>query len=59
MGKMAAILQTTCSNAFSWVNIFEQISNKISLKYVSWRRAGDKPLSEPMLTHFNEAYVRH
>ena len=50
------------------------ISNKISLKYVpwglienmlalvqimAWRRTGDKPLSEPMLTQFTDAYMRH
>ena len=23
------------------------------------RRIGDKPLPEPMLTHFTDAYVRH
>ena len=50
------------------------ISIKISLKFVSkgpmnnipalvqimaWRRTGDKPLSEPMTTQFNDAYMRH
>ena len=59
---MAAILETTSSNAFSWMKTFEfQI---VSLKYVlqsiidnkpslvqimGSRRAGDKPLSEPMM----------
>ena len=47
---------------------------KISLKFVSkcpinnipalvqimaWRRTGDKPLSEPMMTQFNDVYIRH
>ena len=47
---------------------------KISLKFVpkgpinnipalvqimAWRRTGDKPLSEPMMTQFNDAYMRH
>ena len=47
---------------------------KISLKFVpkgpinnipalvqimAWRRTGDKPLSEPMMTHFNDTYMRH
>ena len=47
---------------------------KISLKFVPtgpidnspalvqimfWCWIGDKPLSEPMLTHFNDAYMRH
>ena len=50
------------------------ILNKISLKYVpcgvndnmsalvqimAWRRPGDKPLSEPMLIQFTDAYMRH
>ena len=26
---------------------------------MAWRRIGDKPLSEPMLTRFTEAYMRH
>ena len=49
-------------------------SNKMSLKYVpwvlidsmtalvqimAWCRPGDKPLSEPMLTQFIDAYIRH
>ena len=51
-----------------------RISIKISLKFVpkgpinnipalvqimAWRRTGDKPLSEPMMTQFNDAYMRH
>ena len=47
---------------------------KISLKFVpegpinnipalaqmmAWRRTGDKPLSEPMMTQFNDAFMRH
>ena len=47
---------------------------KISLKFVpkvrinnipamvqimAWRRIGDKPLSEQMMTQFNDAYMRH
>ena len=50
------------------------ISNEISLKYIpwgliddmstlvhmmAWRRPGDKPLSEPMLTQFTNAYMLH
>ena len=26
---------------------------------MAWRRIGDKPLSEPMLTRFIDAYMRH
>ena len=51
-----------------------RISIRISLKFVlkspidnksvlapvmAWRRAGDKPLPEPMVNKFNDAYMRH
>ena len=26
---------------------------------MAWRRPGDKPLPEPMMTQFNDAYMRH
>ena len=60
---MAAISQTTLSNAFSW-NENVIISIKFSLKFVAkgpinnipalvqivaWRRPGDKPLSDPVM----------
>ena len=36
------------------------IDNKLALVQVmAWRRTGDKPLSEPMLNQFMDAYVRH
>ena len=50
------------------------ILSKISLKFVpkgpiennpalvsimAWRRIGDKPLSEPMLTRLTDAYMQH
>ena len=36
------------------------IDNKPALVQVmAWRRLGDKPLSEPMLTWFTDAYMRH
>ena len=36
------------------------IDNKPALVQVmAWRRIGDKPLSEPMLTRFTDAYMRH
>ena len=55
-------------NENAWIQI------KISLKFVpkgpinnipalvqimAWRRTGDKPLSEPMMTQSNDAYMRH
>ena len=37
-----------------------QIDNKTTLVQVmAWRRTGDKPLPEPNLTQFTDAYVRH
>ena len=59
---MAAIFQTTSSNGFSWMKMFEfrltfhwslfpggPINNIPTLVQVmAWRRPGDKPLSEPM-----------
>ena len=36
------------------------IDIKLALVQVmAWRRIGDKPLSEPMLTRFTDAYMRH
>ena len=36
------------------------IDNKSALVQVrAWRQIGDKPLSEPMLTSFTEAYMSH
>ena len=55
-------------NEYVWISI------EISLKYVptgsinnitalvqimAWCRPGDKPLSEPMMVKFTEAYMRH
>ena len=57
-----------------FLNENERITIQISLKFVpmspvdntpaliqvmAWRRPGDKPLSEPMLTRFTDAYMRH
>ena len=36
------------------------IDNKSALVQVTaWHRPGDKPLYEPMLTHFTDAYMRY
>ena len=36
------------------------IDNKPAfIKVMSWRRIGDKPLPEPMMTQFTDAYMRH
>ena len=34
------------------------IDNKSLVQAMAWRRQGDKPLSEPMLTRFPDAYIR-
>ena len=60
--KMAAILQTTCSNVYSWMKIFlfwlqfhyffsmGQIDNGISLfQVMALCRTGEQALSEPMI----------
>ena len=33
-------------------------NNPALVKIMAWRRIGDKPLSEPMLTRFTDAYIR-
>ena len=38
----------------------DPIDNRPALVQVmAWRRTGDKPLPEPMLTQFIDAYMRH
>ena len=38
----------------------DPIDNKPALvKMMAWRRIGSKPLSEPVLTRFTDAYMRH
>ena len=69
----AAVFQTIFSNGFPRMKIYE-MSIKFSLKYVpsgpinnipalvetiSWRRLGDKRLSEPMMAWFTGAYMCH
>ena len=34
-------------------------NNRVLVQLTVWRRKGDKPLSEPMLTQFSDAYKRH
>ena len=34
-------------------------NNPAVVQIMAWRRIGDKPLSEPMLTWFGDAYMRH
>ena len=71
---MAAISWTMFSNAFSWMKSFVLwlefhcqdlfakglIDNKPALvEVMTWCRTGDKPLTEPMLTQFADAYMWH
>ena len=63
LDKMAGISQTICSDAFSWMKNFVPegpIDNKSALVQVmTWRRAGDKPLPEPVLAaQFTGAYMQ-
>ena len=70
-GKMATTSQTTFSNALSWMkksefvvkfhwNLFPVVRLTIQTAYVhiiAWRRAGDKPLSEPNVVYLIDASV--
>ena len=73
LDKMATILADNIFKRI-FVNENVRISIQISLKSVSkgsidnkpalvqvmaWRRTGDKPLTEAMLTQFANAYMRH
>ena len=72
LGKMAATSETIFSDAFVWIKscVFRlkfrrmfvpkgPIDNKWALvQAMAWRRTGDKPVPEPMLTQFNGAYMR-
>ena len=70
---MAAVLADDIFKCI-FLNENFRISIRISLKFVpkvpidnkpalvpvmAWRRTGDKPLPEPMLTQFTDAYMRH
>ena len=43
---------------FHW-SLFLKVQLTILVQIMVWRRRGDKPLSEPMMTQFNDAYMRH
>ena len=69
---MAAILIDGISNCI-FLKEIDRIQIQISLKFVpmgpidksalvqamAWRRTGDNPLPEPMLTQLTDAYMRH
>ena len=73
LDKMAAILAHDNFKCI-FLNENDRISIRISLKFVplspidnkpalvqvmAWRRFGEKPLSESMVTRFTDAYMRH
>ena len=37
----------------------EIYNNRALVQIKAWRRPGDKPLSEPMLIQFTDAYMQH
>ena len=72
-GRMAAILPDDIFKGI-FLNETDIFPNQISLKLVpmspvdsksalvrvmAWRRTGDKPLPEPMMIQFTDAYMRH
>ena len=65
LNKITAISQTVDSDAFSWMFFnwnyhkgpFD--NNRALVQIMAWHRIGDKPLSEPMLIGFTDAYMRH
>ena len=62
---MAAISQTVFSDAISWMiflyfdpkGLIDDMFALIQVK--PWRLTGDKPLPEPMMTQFTNAYLLH
>ena len=69
--KMVDMFQTTFSNTFSWKKMNEfrlrfRLFLRVQLiifqhmfQIMVWRRTGDKPLSEPTMVWFSDAYMRH
>ena len=35
------------------------LNSRMAIKWHTWLLTGDKPLSEPMMTQFNDSYMRH
>ena len=73
LDKMVAIVADDIFKCI-FLNENGRIPIQISLKFVpkspinnmptlvqimAWRRTGDKPLPEPMITQFTDAYMRH
>ena len=72
-GQNGRFLQMIFSDAFSWMKSFvfwlkfhrslflraETDNNPALVQIMGWGWIGDKPLSEPMLTWFTDAYMQH
>ena len=43
---------------FHW-KLFLNDNKSVLVQVMAWRPKGDKPLPEPMLTQFPDAYMRH
>ena len=63
---MATIFQTTFSNAFPDIKMYEICSARSKQQYCSCAsdngqalNLGDKPLPEPILVQFTNAYMQH
>ena len=72
LDKMAAISQTIYLDGFPWMenctfwlkfhwSLFLRVPLTMSalVQVMVWRRIGGKPLSEPSITWFSDAYMRH
>ena len=47
-----------CDDITAW-NGVEGDNKSALVQAVAWRRTGDKPLPEPMMSQFTDAYMRH
>ena len=70
---MVAISQVTFWNAFSWMKIFAFFilillksvpkgpinSIPALVRIMDWHQPGNKPLAEPLLAYFTDAYMCH
>ena len=56
---MATIFQTTFPNALKYVPKGPMEYNPALNQRMAWRSSGKKPLSEPMMALFIDAYMHH
>ena len=58
--KLILINEKFCIFIKTSLNVLSKcpIDNKpVLVQVMAWRRTGDNPLSEPMMTRFNDAYI--